>query len=285
MSRRSPQIPFDAERIRPFLGHRGITSCSLLTEGGCNSNYRIRVGAETFVARFYSRGSPTHDRYILNLVKDSLPVPEILHAGDTWAIMQFLPGTQLRNSPADIHAAAHTLARIGRITFPHPGRILPGGNIQPFDFGGVAGFVQTWLAKPEVREWLDTKTISALQRLLETEAPRLAELDGESRLVHGDFNPTNILIADGKVTGILDWEFAHSGSPNADLGNLLRHLGPRAIEPIARAFDAEGAPLSANWPQRAALVDLTAQLEFLTSGHTHAFKQRCVHRIQQLLTR
>lgn len=26
----------------------------------------------------------------------------------------------------------------------------------------------------------------------------------------------------GEVTGLLDWEFAHAGSPFADLGNLLR---------------------------------------------------------------
>jgi aminoglycoside phosphotransferase (APT) family kinase protein len=42
--------------------------------------------------------------------------------------------------------------------------------------------------------------------------------------VHGDFNPKNLLVdpESGVVTGLVDWEFAHAGSPYADLGNLLR---------------------------------------------------------------
>jgi aminoglycoside phosphotransferase (APT) family kinase protein len=43
-------------------------------------------------------------------------------------------------------------------------------------------------------------------------------------LVHSDFNPKNILVepSTGEVTGLLDWEYAHAGSPFTDLGNLLR---------------------------------------------------------------
>ena len=42
--------------------------------------------------------------------------------------------------------------------------------------------------------------------------------------MHSDFNPKNILVdpASGAVTAVLDWEYAHAGSPYADLGNLLR---------------------------------------------------------------
>ena len=41
-------------------------------------------------------------------------------------------------------------------------------------------------------------------RVLESEKQRLAELDAETSLVHGDFNPTNILIRDRAVSGVLD---------------------------------------------------------------------------------
>lgn len=37
-------------------------------------------------------------------------------------------------------------------------------------------------------------------------------------LVHGDFRTGNYLVRDGHVTGILDWEFAHWGDPDEDLG-------------------------------------------------------------------
>ena len=37
-------------------------------------------------------------------------------------------------------------------------------------------------------------------------------------LVHGDFRTGNYLVADGHLTGILDWEFCHWGDPREDLG-------------------------------------------------------------------
>jgi prepilin-type processing-associated H-X9-DG protein len=37
-------------------------------------------------------------------------------------------------------------------------------------------------------------------------------------LVHGDFNPSNFLYADGRVTALIDWENARVGDPREDLG-------------------------------------------------------------------
>lgn len=56
-------------------------------------------------------------------------------------------------------------------------------------------------------------------------------------LVHGDFKPGNLLVEDGEVTAVLDWETAHLGDPHEDLGwvtNPLRsreHRVPGAWEP------------------------------------------------------
>ena len=40
-------------------------------------------------------------------------------------------------------------------------------------------------------------------------------------LVHGDFRPANVLVAQGRVTALLDWELAHRGDPAEDLGWYL----------------------------------------------------------------
>ena len=39
-------------------------------------------------------------------------------------------------------------------------------------------------------------------------------------LVHGDFRTGNYMVHEGRLTGILDWEFAHWGDPDEDLGWL-----------------------------------------------------------------
>ncbi len=40
-------------------------------------------------------------------------------------------------------------------------------------------------------------------------------------LVHGDYRPANILVVDGELGTVLDWEFAHIGDPAEDLGWYL----------------------------------------------------------------
>lgn len=39
-------------------------------------------------------------------------------------------------------------------------------------------------------------------------------------LVHGDFRTGNYMVEGGRLTGILDWEFAHWGDPDEDIGWL-----------------------------------------------------------------
>jgi aminoglycoside phosphotransferase (APT) family kinase protein len=36
--------------------------------------------------------------------------------------------------------------------------------------------------------------------------------------VHGDYRPANALVSDGRITVLLDWEFAHLGDPLEDVG-------------------------------------------------------------------
>jgi hypothetical protein len=54
-------------------------------------------------------------------------------------------------------------------------------------------------------------------RFLAERAPRRAE---RIALCHGDVGPGNYLHADGRVTALLDWEFAHLGDPLDDLAWL-----------------------------------------------------------------
>jgi aminoglycoside phosphotransferase (APT) family kinase protein len=69
-----------------------------------------------------------------------------------------------------------------------------------------------------------------------------------------DFGGSNILInideRGAHVTAVIDWEFALSGSPMLDLGNLLRPpLGklPGFEDSVARGYRSAGAVLPDDW--------------------------------------
>ena len=135
----------------------------------------------------------------------------------------------------------------------------------------------------QVQFWIDPQSIEGIQAILRHESGRLDEIQNESRLVHGDFNPTNILIHQGTISGILDWEYCHAGTWYMDIGNLLRNTSSEYHGQIRRGLEAGGTKLPHDWKERARLVDLCSQLEFLTSARSDRFKQRCVSRIQELL--
>ncbi len=102
-------------------------------------------------------------------------------------------------------------------------------------------------------------------------AARLAGLEHETQLVHGDFNRRNLIMqcvaGQWRVAAVLDWEFAVSGSPLGDLGNFLRYerTARPLVEPhFSTGYLHGGGTLPENWRTLARLVDLTALCESLT---------------------
>ncbi|HEX4489911.1 MAG TPA: aminoglycoside phosphotransferase family protein [Acidimicrobiia bacterium] len=98
------------------------------------------------------------------------------------------------------------------------------------------------------------------------------DLVGEgSVIVHGDFGPQNMLFdlnAD-RVTGVLDWESAHIGSPIEDLAWsewIVRMHHPEAIDALDAIFEA--AQQRPPWAQRqrAMLQQIEGLIEYCESA-------------------
>ncbi|MCP4634508.1 MAG: phosphotransferase, partial [candidate division Zixibacteria bacterium] len=119
----------------------------------------------------------------------------------------------------------------------------------------------------------------------EIEKRRNDEVFGENHLVHGDFNPTNILINGGEVSGVLDWEWSHSGIPYMDIGNLLRNTEYSYHNKIKRGLKKGGMILPDDWIRRAEYIDLSSHLEFLTSNRSNDFKRKCVKWINNFISK
>ena len=281
--RRYLYSPFNPTLIENFLKGREIAAVELLTAGKCNTNYKLTLSDRTCcVLRLYRRSSPGQERIAMHWARDRVPVPEMLAWGEDWALFAWLEGELLVDVPNCIGVAAAAIAKLATIAFPQPGQLMPDGTIVPFPFGGVQGFIRQSLVNPVVKRWLTADAIAALQELLHREASCLDTLDRQASLVHGDFNPTNILIRNGELSGLLDWEFCHAGTPYMDIGNLLRHYPQRANQ-IAQGLQSGGMILPADWQKHALLVDLTSQIEFLTSSRSARFKPQCVQQLHRAI--
>ena len=225
------------------------TSLTPLEGGYSGETFLATVAGEPVVARVYagrsaSRGplAPEIDAAVLELVRGLLPVPEVLEVrrgspdGDLPGLLltSRLPGERLDLVLPDLdrerrervgHRLGTLLGRLGHMVQPRAGvfvdRTLVAADLPP---GGDD--LATWVADRSgslLAAGLGAAAVDGLT-VLADEAQDLLDLDPRACLVHADLNPKNLLVDPDtlEVTAVLDWEFAHAGSPYADLGNLLR---------------------------------------------------------------
>lgn len=138
------------------------------------------------------------------------PAEDLTRPGASAYFMDRLPGEAvgarvLRLATADLpRELARELARIHSVR-PDAGLAIP-----EFSPRATLDFLRGMLRRlPEPRP-----ALNLAMRWLEDRLPE----PGETTLVHGDFRTGNFLVAPGGLQAVLDWEFAHWGCPEEDLG-------------------------------------------------------------------
>lgn len=206
------------------------------------------------------------DAALLDLLRGLLPVPRVIErrrpegAQPGVLVMEWMPGVRLedllREPPPGLDLAA-VGASVGEVLTTLLG--VPFANAGLFvdaelrvDRESLAMGLHDWVGEQRtstrLASWSD-EDFWHLEGLVELADVALHGLgpaavdtfamlpDRADRvvLVHSDFNPKNILVdpATGHVTALLDWEFAHAGSPFTDLGNLTRfERDERLLRPV-----------------------------------------------------
>jgi len=264
-------------------------SLSPLPGGWSGQTFAAEAGGERSVVRIYAnasdRGERAHevDAALLRLVRGVLPVAEVLEvrqpdlAQDVPALLvtSFLPGVRGDELMGDLDDEGLTrlgshlgslLADIGGVPMPRAGLFVD-ADLTIVEFPGLddlAGQVD------QHTDRLDRFTPDEIAGLREVAVHAQALLDtvGRACLVHSDVNPKNLLVdpVTLAVTGLVDWEYSHSGHPFTDLGNLLRFdREPAFVEAVLAAYvDRRGgtrdeALTLARAADLWALVDLAAR--------------------------
>lgn len=272
-----------------------LSSLEPLEGGWSGRTFRGRVGESSVVVRIHPPNDPPHvlaphtleavHRWVRGLVR----VPGVLEvmAPDAAAdlpgllVTEFVDGVRgdlafdavvpmdadaLLRAGRDLGAVAGTLSGIatlqaGLFTSPELGA-------EPFEQADALTFVES--QEHRLVGWSEDALTDL--RYLAGDAQAILDEAGRTCLVHGDLNPKNVILdpTTGAVRAVLDWEFAHSGHPMADLGNLLRfERRPEHVESILAGY-LEAAPGSGSGADVAATLeaahaaDLVALVELAT---------------------
>ncbi|MFI5619638.1 phosphotransferase [Streptomyces sp. NPDC051567] len=268
------------------------------------------AGAERYVLRRYRPGGSRVPRntcaveiaVLGRAAARAVPVTAVVAAdpqgratGRPTLLYRFVDGTPLSQVLADGPASGDAralgravgtvLARIGRVRLPRPGVFGDSSLVPAPDgaapLGDLPGFVDHCLVTAAPDGPL-SGTDAAVLRALARRGPRaVTSVAGESSLVHGDFNPKNVLVqrraGQWAVAAVLDWELAFSGSPLFDVGNMLRfaHEYPPAFtRGFVDGFRGGNGRLPADWRRLSRTLDLFALADILTAPPDPAYFAR-----------
>ncbi|MFE4001463.1 phosphotransferase family protein [Nocardioides sp. YIM B13467] len=215
--------------LRPLDG--GWSGETFLAEAGGERSV-VRVFADP---RHHPQAAEVHEA-LHRLVRGLVPVPDVLEvrradpATGTPGLLvtEFVEGVRGDLLLPDLDEAQQ--GRLGR----RLGEVA--GTLAGMPFLTAGTFVDKDLRVEafalDLTEWVESYaerldwSPADLEGLRDVAADAQDLLDTVSRvsLVHSDLNPKNVIVDPKtlRVRAVLDWEFAHAGSPFADLGNLLR---------------------------------------------------------------
>jgi aminoglycoside phosphotransferase (APT) family kinase protein len=290
--RRGSTTVFALEEIRElvssWLNPSEIESVSLLTGGFMNSNYRLRLRNNTSVVLRVARGSGNlkKELRVLKHVHGAVPVPAVIAECSSgphpFALIEFIEGTLVSDSLGSLGAAdltnvaaeaGSTLRAIHSFDLGEAGFFDENFVFNPAfeNFGGsLHEYISSNLVTGRVRERLGEELAERALARVRSKREVYWSIPNSTRLIHCDYNLKNILIrkvgSAWKVVGVLDWEFAVSGSPLVDIGNFLRfedELPPGFSEAFIQGYLSNSIGLPSNWREIARLFDLAAMVNFL----------------------
>lgn len=231
------------DEIASALGRPEILS-AVVIEGGQNN---LVLDTGELIVRV-----PRHDGARRDLERETkmlaalggrvpLPIPSVavmtLASGTVVAIHTKLPGTALLDLAGASHAARQQLADglAGFLLALHalPVDILGGADKPDDPLAEWSGLLADVDAK--VLPLLPTDTAMAVRARFE----RFIAGNGEPHprvVIHGDFGTGNILVDDGKVSGIIDFAGCAIGDPAYDLASLSAGLGDDFLVLMERSY-------------------------------------------------
>lgn len=248
--------PGVAQALERWLSARGearpVALDGRATVGLSQDTFYVRVGAEDGVLRLPTPASGPRairtQRAALQAVAGRVPAPAVLWHDDgednpfgrPFLVMQRVAGdvpamwrdVAEPDRSALAEAAVDTLAALHRVD---PGELGATASDPPTGLAFYARRLERFAPLPAVLRgalwWLGRHEPAAVP----------------SVLVHGDFRMGNLLVGDGRLRAVLDWEMAGPGDALADLAwcflPVWETAGVDEAALVRRYADAAGAPV------------------------------------------
>jgi aminoglycoside phosphotransferase (APT) family kinase protein len=250
-------VDISADLVRRLLASQHPDLARLPVEFlGCGwDNALFRLGTELVVRMPRRQLGATiieHEQRWLPSLAPRLPLPipypertghSALGYPYSWSVVPYIPGTPAADAkPGDLDlpdVAAAVGGFLGALHVPAPPD-APANPVRGVPLATRAPSVATNLGL------LDGALDGAVDRdlVLRSWESALAApaYDGPPRWLHGDLHPANILVLNGRVSGVIDFGDITSGDPATDLAVAWLLLPAAWREAFRAAYEAAGGP-------------------------------------------
>ena len=292
-----PEVTIE-KMVRLAYPDETLISSEVIAGGCANLNIKIQLEDQNkpLILRVYLRDkdSAYREQKLSALLKGHLPVPLTRYIGEFeghhFAITEFISGISLRDlllkcAPHDLSAlmseVGMILSKITAHEFPKAGFLNKELEVIAYESSDVIKFVQDCLNDKTVLSVLSPEVVAEIKEVIEQHA-YLFHNNDEKHLVHGDFDPANILVdkinGSWVVTAILDWEFAFSGSYLWDVANMLRYahkMPPEFQDAFLKGLSDGDVTLPENWRVTVNLLNLLSLLDILQRSDPKNSPNQC----------
>lgn len=272
--------------VQNALAESKLKSFEIISGGCINLNIKLHLEKyPSLLLRIYLRDKDIvfKEENILNLLKEKIPAPRILSTGEVdsyqFSIMEYIDGISLNNTIISnmeddfsevMNDLGKALGKLQDFQFEKEGNLKHDLEVIPYSEGDdIINYAYNCLEKDYTKSCFNGKEIDIIKNYINTNKKHIPCPSNPS-LVHGDYDPANILVKKHnniwKIAGILDWEFASSGSFLQDIANMLRysHKLPKYMEEeFLKGVKSAGISLPSNWKNSIDILNLISLLDCL----------------------
>lgn len=269
-----------------------------IREGCRGSTYCVQVagGTRFLLKLFPTEGEPcAGERQLQRLLQGEMPIPELYFTGNdeilhgSFGLYEFICGVSLRDAlqsgvrPGDelVECLGRVAAFIHRHTYSTVGFLDADLNVKQ-QLPPTTEWYSLFLGSRATAR-LGPELTTAIREIVEAGRLEIEVLDRCPTLVHGDFRPTNIIVDNQRLTGIVDWEFAMAGHPLSDVAQFFRYdedFGERERRTFERGYrSVPGMQLPPEWERIGRLRDLANLLQMIDAKGKRPLKDEDLRRL------
>lgn len=283
----TPDVHLSPETLQALCTAHGLGKIEHVVQPTQGNINRCLIINDAYVLRFDVLDWGGDNRYVgekwaYDLLRESdVPVPQVLALDTSKRLVPYdcliltkMPGQPVSTSSAELtpearheigYAAGQYLATMHSHTFDQFGQLyqILAGKPQPDWAAYVADFFRYYQGQVNALGILSAEIMARIDTMLLRMQPLFAAVR-QGALIHGDYHFLNLLQQEGKLSAVLDFDWAASGDPSWDF--RIDHQIEREVPGSRDAFYAgytSRRPLPDQHGERVACYRVGLYLDYL----------------------